>query len=143
VAYQNDADSRPPAACKDRRLLRAMQHVEGDLTLHPTAAELAQLVGLERAYFCKQFRKAVGLTFSGWNRQIRVDRAKHLLINSDMPISLVAAMIGYADVTTFERNFRRCANVTPRHFRQLQRLEKTNSTPNADKNTQNAETVFV
>jgi len=97
------------------------------------------MVGLERAYFCKQFRKSAGLSFSVWSRQIRIEQAKYLLSGSDTPIKLVAAAVGYGDVTTFERNFRKCVDLSPRAFRHSRRISSAIGTPNADKSTQNAD----
>jgi transcriptional regulator GlxA family with amidase domain len=107
--------------CKDRRILRAVQYVPRDLSKRPSVAQLAKLAGLDRAYFCKIFRRTTGSSFRAWNRQVRIERAKHLLTASDTPIGLIAVAVGYSDVTTLERNFRKCANLSPREFRRSHR----------------------
>lgn len=108
-------------SCNDRRLLRVIHYVIGDLTRQPLIAELASIAGLERTYFSRHFQRTIGFSFSMWNRHIRMERARHLLASTDLPITGIAMAVGYADVTTFERNFRRCLNASPRHYRVAQR----------------------
>lgn len=108
-------------SCNDRRLLRAIHYIVQDLTRQPPIAELAGIAGLERTYFSRHFHRMIGFSFSTWNRHIRVERAQDLLASTDLPITQIAMAVGYADVTTFERNFRKCSNASPRHYRVEQR----------------------
>ena len=108
-------------SCNDRRLLRAIHYIIRDLTRQPPIAELASIAGLERTYFSRHFQRTIGFSFSTWNRHIRVERAKNLLASTDLPITSIAIAVGYTDVTTFERNFRKCLNASPRHYRVEQR----------------------
>jgi transcriptional regulator GlxA family with amidase domain len=129
--------------CSDRRLQRALRHLVQDLSAQPTLAELARVAGLSRPYFCRHFQEAIGVSFSTWNRHIRVGRAKELLADSDVPITTIAIMVGYRDITTFERNFRKTAGCSPRHYRSSQRAAHRilNIATVADKSTMNAEIV--
>jgi transcriptional regulator GlxA family with amidase domain len=111
---EHDIDGEP---LKDPRLLRALQYVTADLRKRPSLAQVAKISGLERTYFSSVFRKTVGVTFLEWNRRIRIEAAKTLLQGSDLPIIAIALAVGYDDVTTFGRTFRKCANVSPRKYR--------------------------
>lgn len=105
----------------DRRLLKAIRYVACDLTKRPSLAQVARAVGLQHTYFCRLFRLEVGLSFSVWDRQLRVDRSKDLLAATRLPITSIAMVVGYKDVTTFERNFRKCEAMTPRAYRKTHR----------------------
>lgn len=108
-------------SCSDRRLQRALQYFAKDLSKQPTLAELASVAGMGRTYFSRHFLEAVGVNFSTWSRYVRIERAKELLARSDLPITTVASTVGYADITTFERNFRKNADCSPRQYRRNQR----------------------
>src|SRR5436190_7061272 len=101
----------------DRRVARAMTFIVQDLSRRPSRAEAALVACLDPAYFSKRFLKSTGVNFSVWNRQIRVEAAKRLLLGSDFQIGQVAAAVGYDDLTTFERNFLRQTGVRPREYR--------------------------
>jgi AraC-like DNA-binding protein len=130
----------PPVACNDRRVGRVLRHVLQDLTRRVTCASAARVAGLERAYFSKLFRSVMSVTFTEWNASVRVAEAKRLLREIDLSITAVSASVGYDDVTTFERVFKRLEGVCPReHRRRISRLAAT-PTPNAENATPNAET---
>ena len=53
----------------------------------------------------------------------------------------VALAVGYKDITTFERNFRRCEQLSPVEYRKLQRPKRIRGiTTGADESTRIAET---
>ena len=103
--------------CQDRRIDRVIPVVTSDLTKRRTLADAAEIAGLEPAYFSRLFRRSTGLTFTYWNARIRVEEAKTLLLIADMSITAIAVNVGYTDVTTFERAFRRVEEVCPRDYR--------------------------
>ena len=129
-------------SCADRRLSRAMRYVLSDLSKRHPLAKVASIAGLERTYFCKLFQQSVGLTFSSWDRFVRMEYAKELLAKGDLPITTISIDVGYTDVTTFERNFRRFVGRSPsRYRRQIRWADRMrNITIFADNSTTNAET---
>lgn len=59
------------------------------------------------------------MTFSRVVEEIRRERALLLLGNSDLSIESIADMLGYADVTSFTRAFRRWTGTTPASVRRV------------------------
>jgi AraC-like DNA-binding protein len=131
----------PALVCHDRRVARVLKHVLEDLTRRATCASAARVAGLERAYFSKLFRSVMTVTFTEWNACVRVEEAKRLLRAIDLSITAVSASVGYDDVTTFERVFRRLEGMSPREHRRLVARRAARPTPNAETATPNAETV--
>jgi transcriptional regulator GlxA family with amidase domain len=104
-------------ACGDRRVARAMRLISRDLSRRPTVDEIADAVGLSRTHFSKRFHFMVGVSFAEWSSLIRIREAKELLKVIDLSITAVAAAVGYSDVTTFERVFRKQESMSPRSYR--------------------------
>jgi len=88
-----------------------------DLSNRLNLDKAARLAGLAPTYFSKCFRRKVGITFAEWSAQLRVAEAKVLLKVSDLSITAIAATVGYSDMTTFERVFRRIEGVSPREYK--------------------------
>jgi hypothetical protein len=63
-----------------------------------------------------------------------------LLHELDLSITAVSASVGYDDVTTFERVFKRLEGVCPREHRRRISRRAAQPTPNAETGTPNAET---
>ena len=105
------------AVCEDRRVARVIRIVKEDLSKRVSRDDAARIAHLEPAYFSRRFRKAIGASFTKWNRTLRIEKAKDLLAIVDMSVTNVASSVGYGDVTTFERCFRSQVGSTPREFR--------------------------
>jgi transcriptional regulator GlxA family with amidase domain len=83
-----------------------------------SVATIAGAAGLERRTFLRRFTSATGLTPMEYCRAVRLARARELLEAGSMPLQKIAASLGYADVSSFARAFRRTLGVPPGTYRQ-------------------------
>jgi two-component system response regulator YesN len=127
----------------DRRVARVVRYVVANLSRRVTLQDAAAVAGLEPLYFSKLFRKTVARRFTAWSGWIRVEHSKELLCIADLSITAIAAAVGYSDVTTFARTFRRCEGVCPREYRRrvVRNIDAREKTENAGRPTGNAETI--
>lgn len=88
-------------------------HLDGDLSL----AALAGVAGLSASHLKTQFKRSTGLPVHEYVVQRRVDRARGLLLTSDMPASLVALESGFSHQSHMARCMRRVLGVTPGELR--------------------------
>jgi AraC family transcriptional regulator len=88
----------------------------GDLSLRYVAQEC----GLSTTYFSRAFKRSTGTTPHAWLQLCRIDHAKQLLADRDLPLAEVALSCGFADQSHFTRTFARLAGVTPGSWRRLQ-----------------------
>jgi AraC-like DNA-binding protein len=128
-------------ACSDRRVARVLRYLTEDLSRRPALEDVSRVAGLETTYFSKRFRVIVGIPYAEWSRRLRVHHAKQLLEIADLSITAVAAAVGYMDVTTFERAFRRVAGTCPRDYRRLLQRDRATNTGSAESRATNAETT--
>jgi AraC-like DNA-binding protein len=99
------------------RLKRLREYIEQNYSEPISLEKAAGIAALESSYFSSYFRAKVGITFTGWLRQIRVKKAMELMKSRDFSITEVAYEVGFADLTTFGRAFKRYALKTPREFK--------------------------
>ena len=52
--------------------------------------------------------------------QLRIDRAKQLLLESSLPISEISLQVGYTNFSHFTQTFRKMTGVTPSDYRRSQ-----------------------
>ncbi len=79
--------------------------------------ELAQLAGLSHFHFCRQFKTSAGRTVHDYILALRMERAKHLLSKTDLPIAEVAYQSGMPNLSHFSTAFRKNVGATPAAFR--------------------------
>jgi AraC-like DNA-binding protein len=102
---------------RNPRIARVVELVLGDLSIRYSLEHVANVARLERSYFSFYFHKAVGLTFTEWDARVRIEEAKRLLADSDVHIGVIAMRVGYGDLTTFGRNFRKRVTCSPSEYR--------------------------
>jgi DNA-binding response OmpR family regulator len=107
------------ADARNWRLFRAAVTVlTGHLTEPPGLVELAHRVGTNERRLTQIFRQQVGMTAYEYLQQLRLERGRGLLRDSELQVQLIADRVGYRNATDFTRAFRRHFGVTPRQYRQ-------------------------
>src|SRR5262245_28214896 len=107
--------SKPRGAPVDSpRVARVKQFVEAHLAQPLTLVDAAKVAGLSASYFSAWFHRETGERFGQWLRGVRVRRAMELL--RDGPVRETARDVGYCQLRTFERAFKRETSLSPREF---------------------------
>jgi AraC-like DNA-binding protein len=75
--------------------------------------EMARHVHLSTTHFIRRFREETGTSPGAYIRACRIERAKDLLAWSDWNVTAVALGLGYADLYTFSKAFRREVGMPP------------------------------
>ena len=88
-------------------------YMSDEISLNTIAAE----VGMSPSYFGSIFSKEMGKTFVEYPTEIRMDRAKELLMCSSMKTSEIGYEVGYKDPHYFSYIFKKTQNCTPKEFR--------------------------
>ena len=80
---------------------------------------MAEHFGITSQYLRRQFRKETGQPVVEYFNAIRLEKAKELLVSTNMDIADIVSRIGYVDVSSFIRKFKARFGVTPGKFREL------------------------
>jgi len=105
------------------RLAKIKRHVDEHYAEPFTLAQAAEIAALEKTYFSKIFRAKVGISFGDWLARERVKRALLMLMNHDHRITDLTFAVGFADLRTFERAFKKFTGITPRECKSIVRQQ--------------------
>ena len=94
------------------------ENLSGDLTL----AELSGVAHMSPFHFSRVFKLSTGLSPHRYVVRRRIERAKRLLADSELPLHEVARAAGFADQSHLARHFRLRLGTTARSFRLAFRL---------------------
>lgn len=86
--------------------------------------EAAARVDCSRYYFCRLFKKVLGMSFVEYLHRTRIDHAKDLLLSSDHAVSYIAGEVGFENVSHFNKVFREFTGITPSTFRRIASQEQ-------------------
>ena len=100
------------------RLKRVKEYIDDNYDDEEiTLEKVASIAAMEKTYFSAYFSKKVGISFTDWLRRIRIAKAMELMEARDTSITEIAFEVGFGDLRTFERAFRRYIGRTPSDFR--------------------------
>ncbi|MDH6363439.1 AraC-like DNA-binding protein [Enterococcus sp. PF1-24] len=95
-------------------------HFENTITLD----EVASHIGFSSSYFSRFFKKNVGLTFSRYLMEYRINHAKYILGTENIPMTEVASRSGFASIKTFHHVFKAAVGMAPFQFQKKYLLQE-------------------
>lgn len=84
----------------------------------------AAVMNFNSAYLSRVFKKEMGIAFSEFLSEYRMNYAKNLLDSTNMKISEIGRKVGYTNISAFIRTFRKTFEMTPGQYRSSSRREK-------------------
>lgn len=84
-----------------------------------TGQELAAQMNMGYETLRKQFKTAAGISIGQYSIRVRINRAKSLLMRSDLPLEKLAVQLGYPDYFSFCKQFKQHTGVSPAQFRKM------------------------
>ncbi|ARS28484.1 helix-turn-helix transcriptional regulator [Sphingomonas sp. KC8] len=99
------------------QLRRLDEYVDAFPRRAPTISTLAGLLGMSPRRLTTLFRDTTGLTVRAWVEAKRMDQARRLLADTDLPLKAIAYDLGFANQGVFSTAFRRVAGLAPSTYR--------------------------
>lgn len=90
------------------------QNYNREITLDDVSRE----VNITPYYFSKLFKEETGEGFIEYLTNIRIDKAKELLNNTNYTMKEICQMVGYTDPNYFSRTFKKNVGVTPTEYKE-------------------------
>jgi len=82
----------------------------------PSVADISKLFGVSEPTFQKQLR-AHGLNFSDVVKAARHELALHYIADPNLPLTEIAYLLGYSELSAFSRAFRNWTGMSPQRYR--------------------------
>lgn len=101
----------------ERRIGVAMEWMREHLGESLDLADCARAAGYSVAHFCECFRDRHGTTPMQYLRELRMQRACHLLDDGSRPVKAIAPTVGYPDPLHFSRVFKGTTGLSPTAYR--------------------------
>lgn len=102
---------------KNTHIEHAKRLIETESASALSLTMIADLLKLNPAYLSRIFKEYTGVTFTDYVTQIRVQRSKELLLQTEMKVKDISEQIGYAKVTHYIKLFKDMNGITPGEFR--------------------------
>lgn len=114
ASYQNVKQSAAPQISEQFKKYIEQHYMDADLD----TGKIAQEFHFSEGYFSHLFKEQCGETFSEYLEQYRISKACKLLTDPKPTVSSVSELVGYANVYTFRRAFKRVLGILPTQYRE-------------------------
>ena len=102
---------------QNSKVLTIIELMEANLSEPLSLVEIAESVGLSRRQIERLFRQEMGRSPARYYLEVRLDRARHLLIQSSMPVVEVAVACGFVSASHFSKCYRELYARSPQQER--------------------------
>lgn len=79
---------------------------------------VASLVHLTKSSFCRYFKSRTTKTFTEFLNEVRIGKACRLLMHEELAIKEVSQIVGYKNISHFNRQFKKITGIPPKQYYQ-------------------------
>ena len=98
-------------------ILETKRYIRDNLSNELNIESMAERVNISKSYFSHMFKKETGSSFIDYVNNVRIDRAKELLISSNMRVNEIASEVGIHNPNYFGIIFKKLTGMTPGDYR--------------------------
>jgi transcriptional regulator GlxA family with amidase domain len=101
----------------DKEILSSQKYIENNYQNRISLDEISNEVAISKRNFIRRFKNATGNTPIEYIQRVRVEAVKKALETSSNSIEEIVHSVGYDDMTTFRKLFRRITGISPNEYR--------------------------
>ncbi|CAM5771046.1 hypothetical protein LMIY3S_03376 [Labrys miyagiensis] len=109
----------PPVSLPPYIWNRVIEYMHANLANRVTLQELASISSLSQSHFRRAFQKIAGMPPHQYLLKLRIEAAERLLVETNLPLALIAQMSGFASQSHVTRAMKQWRGITPGHIRKL------------------------
>ncbi len=106
-------------ASEGSHISRAINIIKRQYMLDISVQTISKELGLDRSYFSNLFKRSVGISPSQYLINYRMQKALTLLKCEKYSVSVVATSVGFNDLFSFSRSFKKAFGVPPQKYKEI------------------------
>jgi AraC-like DNA-binding protein/ligand-binding sensor protein len=103
--------------CHASALRKAERFIWENYTRKISLQEISTAAGLSAPYFSTIFKEEMGENLSSYLNRLRVEKARHMLAETDLTLNEIAASCGFEDQSWFSKIFKSFTGISPGKYR--------------------------
>lgn len=116
--YKNKTNSQSEFKESDERVISSiMRYMQEHLSEEISLSVLSDVFHLNPQYISQLFKNEIGVGFLAYLTNIRIEKAKKLLLSTALSVTEIAEHTGYSDYRVFTKVFKKTEGITPSQFR--------------------------
>ncbi len=117
LQLEDSIQSTPKIDTVSKKIYQCQHIISTNLSHHYSITELSRELGMNDFILKKEFKRVFGKTIFEYTSELRMQKAKDLLNNTQQPIYEISESVGYKNATHFTVAFKKHEGITPKQFR--------------------------
>lgn len=117
VTTQQECSAVSPGGLRPAQLRHIYEFIDSFEVGLPSPAEVAAECGMSPTHLRRLFKRTTGQSLQDYIKGVRIDRAKALLSDGDLPLKVVSYRLGFNHCSAFSFAFQQATGETPGQFR--------------------------
>jgi len=113
----------PLSGKKSSHVAHAVEWIKKNYSKPVNLEEMCSEIGVSYPHVARLFYDEKGITPIQFLTQIRLEKSKELLLNTNLPINIIAAQCGFSTANYFTKVFKKAMYITPSTYRQLHKIK--------------------
>lgn len=109
--------SQQKVAAPSKMIRTTLEYINEHFSENISLQDVADNINISKNYLCDIFKKELGITFINYVTNLRIEKAKEYLANSDMKMYEVSSAVGYNDYAYFSQIFKKHTGTTLSAYR--------------------------
>lgn len=105
----------------------SIQYIHDNFEKSLSLNKLASMENFNESYYIEWFNKKTGRTPNEYIQNLRIEKVKEYLTNTDLSILMIAQLVGYKQQSSLTRLFKKHEALSPKDYRKMYRIMGKNS----------------
>lgn len=116
--YEKQTSAQPDSDKQEERVISSItRYLQEHLSEEISLSVLADEFHLNPQYISQLFKNEIGVGFLAYLTNIRMEKAKKLLLSTALSVTEISSRVGYGDYRVFTKVFKKTEGITPSQFR--------------------------
>lgn len=105
-------------SAQSRTMAAALEYIDSHYAQKDfSLSSAAESIGCSSGHLSRRFKERMGQGFVNYVNRYKIERAKYLLLDTDLPVSEISEQVGFTTQQHFMRTFKLISDFTPGSFR--------------------------
>lgn len=118
LLYKNCVIRELSALPTQKHFDQVINFINDHYTENISSSSLSEMFGYDESYFCRKFKKQTGLTVMKYIQILRIEKARKLLTETELPVQTISQQCGFTDTAYFTNRFKALLHTTPTRLRE-------------------------